>query len=432
MTRKTPQIITFGCRLNTYESEVIRTLLENKPVDAQEDAQEQEVPEQDVIIFNTCGVTAEAERQARQAIRKARREQPHARIIVTGCAAQMNPHIYGAMDEVDLVLGNEEKLKAESYRWHPEQEALQVNDILSVRETALHLVSGFENKARAFIQVQNGCNHRCTFCRIPFGRGNSRSVPLGEIVAACAHLTEQGYQEIVLTGVDITDYGGDLPGKPTLGQAVRRLLALVPGIKRLRLSSLDPVEMDDELLTVICTDARLMPHIHLSVQSGDNLILKRMKRRHLREDVMDICTRIQERRSEVVFGADIIAGFPTETEDMFQQSLRLVEEIPLVHLHVFPYSAHVGTPAARMPQVAKPLIKERAARLRALGEQQLSSFLNSLMGQQVHILVEQDNKGHTETFAKAQVLGEVQQPGTLISGKVLRVEQGALICKAGA
>ncbi|MFQ6018533.1 MAG: tRNA (N(6)-L-threonylcarbamoyladenosine(37)-C(2))-methylthiotransferase MtaB, partial [Kiloniellaceae bacterium] len=348
-----PKIITFGCRLNAYESEVMRDHARASGL-------------QNAVIVNTCAVTAEAERQARQAIRRARREHPGARLIVTGCAAQIAPQAYAAMPEVDRVLGNAEKLKAASFG--PDERArVLVNDIMAVKETAAHLIQGFAERTRAFVQVQQGCDHRCTFCIIPFGRGNSRSVPLGEVVAQVRTLVEGGTAEVVLSGVDVTSYGRDLPGGPGLGQMMRRLLRLVPALPRLRLSSVDPAELDEDLLRLIAEEARLMPHLHLSLQSGDDLILKRMKRRHGRADALGLCARVRALRPDVVFGADLIAGFPTETEAMFRNTLRAVEDCGLTYLHVFPYSARPGTPAARMPQVPAPTRKERAARLRAAG-----------------------------------------------------------------
>ena len=340
-------VLTFGCRLNAYESEVIRR---------EADAAGLSGLEGGAVVINTCAVTGEAVRQARQAIRKARRENPDARIVVTGCAAQTEPATFGAMDEVDLVLGNEEKLQRQSYRALPDfgvndTEKLRVNDIMSVTETAAHMVDAIEGRARAFVQVQNGCDHRCTFCIIPFGRGNSRSVPMGAVVDQVKRLVDNGYAEVVLTGVDLTSYGPDLPGAPRLGRLVRAILRDVPELKRLRLSSIDSIEVDDDLLSAIADEARLMPHLHLSLQSGDDMILKRMKRRHLRDDTIRFCQNMREIRPDIVFGADIIAGFPTETEQMFQNSLRIVEECGLTHLHVFPFSPREGTPAARMPQL---------------------------------------------------------------------------------
>lgn len=411
----TVEVVTFGCRLNSYESEVIREQANRSGA-------------QNTIIFNTCAVTAEAERQARQAIRRAKRDNPLARIIVTGCAAQINPALYGQMQEVDQVLGNEEKLTPNSYHSHAAPllnqntwgEKILVNDIMSVRETAAHLVAGFEGKARGFIQVQNGCNHRCTFCIIPYGRGNSRSVPMGEIVSQVRSLVEHGYNEVVITGVDISDYGKDLPGQPTLGQMLRRLLAQVPELPRLRLSSVDAVEVDEDLYRLIAEEPRLMPHLHISLQAGDDMVLKRMKRRHGRQDIVDFCARIRSLRPDMVFGADIIAGFPTETEEMFTNTLVLVDEVSLTYLHIFPYSARSGTPAARMPQVPKDVRKERAARLRAAGEVQLQNYFASWVGKQAMAVVELGNTAHTEHFVPVKV-NESAKVGALIK---LRIQQG--------
>ena len=399
-----PQIITFGCRLNTYESEVMRSHAEASGLD-------------DAIIVNTCAVTAEAQRQARQAIRRARRDNPQARIIVTGCAAQIDPDGFAGMDEVDHVLGNEEKLRAESYAFGlGRQEKVQVNDIMSVTETAGHMIEGFAGRTRAFVQIQNGCDHRCTFCIIPFGRGNSRSVPAGDVVAQIRVLLENGYKEIVLTGVDITSYGSDLPGAPSLGNLVRRILKTVPELPRLRLSSIDSIEADAELMTAFAEEDRLMPHVHLSVQSGDDMILKRMKRRHLRSDSIAFCQELRELRPDVVFGADIIAGFPTETEEMFENSLRLVDDCGLTFLHVFPYSARPGTPAARMPQVAGDVIKARAALLRAVGDKAAAQFLNSEIGRVRDVLMETDSLARTPQFASVRL----DQP--LVPGEITAIE----------
>lgn len=391
----TNDVITFGCRLNAYESQVIKDAL------AQSGAS-------DVAVFNTCAVTREAERQARQSIRKFRRENPDKKIIVTGCAAQINPDTYAQMKEVDKVIGNEEKLSARSYGndFIADTEKVKVNDIMSVKETALHLVEGLDGKARAFMQVQNGCNHRCTFCIIPYGRGNSRSAPIGEVVAQAKLLVEKGYNEIVLTGVDMTDYGKDLPGTPTLGQMVRRLLSNVPELKRLRLSSVDVAEIDEDLRDLIATEQRLMPYLHLSLQSGDNMILKRMKRRHTREQVIDFCDWARKVRPDISFGADIIAGFPTETEEMFENSLDIVRRCGISFLHVFPYSEREGTPAAKIPadkQVPKQIRKERAARLRAEGENELKKFLQKQIGKNVAAIVEKDNIARTENFALVEI-----------------------------
>lgn len=386
---KKPQVVTFGCRLNTYESEVMKDLAAQAGLS-------------EAIIINTCAVTAEAERQARQAIRRLKRESPDAQIIVTGCASQINPQQFVDMPEVFRVLGNDEKMRMDSYK--QAHERVLVNDIMSVKETAAHLISGFEGKARAFVQVQNGCDHRCTFCTIPYGRGNSRSVPVGEIVQQLRLLSDAGCAEIVLTGVDITAYGADLPGQPTLGQMVRRVLALVPGVTRLRLSSLDPVEMDEDLWGLIADEPRLLPHLHMSLQAGDDMILKRMKRRHLRADVISFCERARSLRPDIVFGADLIAGFPTETEDMFHNTMNIVDECGLTFLHVFPYSARPGTPAARMPQLSGSVIKERAAQLRAVGQKRMRLFFEKCIGQTVNVLIESvDDRGHligkTDHFA---------------------------------
>ncbi len=415
MTEET-EIVTFGCRLNAYESEVMRGLA-------------REAGLTDAVIFNTCAVTAEAERQARQAIRRARRERPNARILVTGCAAQTAPHKFASMREVDAVLGNVEKLDPASYR--ADAPRLAVNDIMSVRETAGHLVEGFEGRARAFVQVQQGCDHRCTFCIIPYGRGPSRSVPMGEIANQVRRLVETGYREVVLTGVDITSYGADLPGRPTLGQMVRRLLAAVPELPRLRLSSIDSVEVDEDLVRVIASDERLMPHLHLSLQAGDDMILKRMKRRHLRADAIAICRRLRELRPDIVFGADLIAGFPTETEEMFQRSLDLVEECELTWLHVFPYSAREGTPAARMPQVPGQVRRERAARLRAAGDRRAEVFRGAQIGRRVTVLVERDGAGHSEQFAPVRIADEVPD-GALVPAQIAGADGTTLIGRMAA
>ena len=385
-----PRILTFGCRLNAYESEVMRGHAKAAGLT-------------NTVIVNTCAVTGEAERQARQAIRTARRENPEARIIVTGCAAQIDPAGFAAMAEVDRVIGNEEKLQAESFL--PGNSApLQVNDIMAVKETAPQLIDGFAERTRAFVQVQQGCDHRCTFCIIPYGRGNSRSVPLGEVVRQVRNLVERGFAEVVLTGVDITSYGGDLPGRPALGQMLRRLLAQVPALKRLRLSSLDAIELDPDLRRLIAEEPRLMPHLHLSLQAGDDIILKRMKRRHSRAEAVALCEELRSLRPGIVFGADLIAGFPTESAAMFENSLKLVEDCGLTYLHVFPYSARKGTPAAKMPQLPMALRKERAARLRAAGERRLTDYLDRRIGEPASVLIEKaeaDGRrfGHDQHFA---------------------------------
>ncbi len=396
------EIVTFGCRLNSYESEVMRRQAEAAGLAELAGG---------AVIFNTCAVTGEAVRQARQSIRKARRERPDARIIVTGCAAQTEPASFAAMAEVDLVLGNEDKLAAHAYRALPDfgvndTEKVRVNDIMSVRETAGHMVEAIEGRARAFVQVQNGCDHRCTFCIIPFGRGPSRSVPMGAVVEQIRRLVDNGYAEVVLSGVDMTGWGADLPGNPRLGRLVRTVLRQVPGLPRLRLSSIDSIEADDELVAAIGEEPRLMPHLHLSLQSGDDMILKRMKRRHLRAQSIAFCAELRQRRPQMVFGADLIAGFPTETDAMFENSLSIVEECGLTHLHVFPYSPRAGTPAARMPQLPRGLVKERAARLRAVGQTAHRRHLEALVGSRQRLLVERDGLGRTEGFTLAALDGE--------------------------
>jgi threonylcarbamoyladenosine tRNA methylthiotransferase MtaB len=387
------EIVTFGCRLNTYESEVMRSHAEKAGLD-------------NAIVFNTCAVTAEAERQARQAIRRARRENPAARVIVTGCAAQVNPDAFAEMDEVDLVIGNDEKMQPAS--WHPAfalqtNEKVRVNDIMSVRETAGHLVEGLEGRARAFVQVQNGCDHRCTFCIIPFGRGPSRSVPAGEVVAQVRTLVENGYREVVLTGVDMTSYGGDLPGRPSLGNLARRILKLVPELERLRLSSIDSIEADEDLMRLIADEERLMPHLHLSLQSGDDMILKRMKRRHLRGDSIRFCEEARRLRPDIVFGADFITGFPTETDEMFENTMRLVDECGLTWLHVFPFSPRPGTPAAKMPQVTREIGKQRANRLREKGTARVAEHLDEGLGATADVLMESPTLGRTHQFTPVRV-----------------------------
>jgi len=413
-----PEVITFGCRLNTLESEVMRREALAQGLD-------------DVVIVHTCAVTAEAERQARQAIRRARRERPGTRILVTGCSAQIKPASYAAMAEVDRVIGNAEKLRPALWKSLAEAGAeparVLVDDIMAIRETAGHLVDGLEGRARGFVQVQNGCDHRCTFCIIPYGRGPSRSVPAGEVVRQARHLVEAGYREIVLTGVDLTSYGKDLPGEPTLGQLARRLLRLVPELERLRLSSLDPAEIDRDLIDLVAGEPRLMPHLHLSVQAGDDLILKRMKRRHSRADVVRLAARLRRLRPGIAFGADLIAGFPTESEAMFANTLALIEDAGLAYLHVFPYSAREATPAARMPQVPKAVRKERAARLRAAGEGRLERLLQDQVGRPARVLVERRGRGHTETFAPFRFAGDAPPPGSVATVIGERVEDHVLV-----
>jgi len=399
-------VVTFGCRLNAYESEVIRTR-------AAEDGLS------DAVVFNTCAVTGEAVRQARQAIRKARRERPGARLIVTGCAAQIDPQAFADMAEVDLVLGNAEKSQAGAYAPSPpEAPRVRVNDIMSVRETAGHLVDGLKDRARAYVEVQNGCDHRCTFCVIPYGRGNSRSAPAGEVVEQVRRLAAQGFQEVVLTGVDVTSWGADLPGQPTLGQLVARILKLVPELPRLRLSSIDAAEIDADLLRALAEEPRLMPYLHLSLQAGDDLILKRMKRRHSRADALRLVAQVRAVRADTTFGADLIAGFPTESDEAFENTLRLVEEAGLAFLHVFPFSPRPGTPAARMPQLPKAVVKARAARLRDAGEAALARHLEAQSGRTLSGLVERQGVARAEDFTEVAFEGAAE-PGTVVALKVV-------------
>ncbi|MEM7443304.1 MAG: tRNA (N(6)-L-threonylcarbamoyladenosine(37)-C(2))-methylthiotransferase MtaB [Pseudomonadota bacterium] len=410
------EVVTLGCRLNTHESAVIRSHLAEAGID-------------NTVVINSCAVTAEAERQVRRAIRRVRRQRPDAQIVVTGCAAQIDPDRYAAMAEVDRVVGNHEKLLAET--WQPKAtEPIRVTDIQTVRETAGHLVSSFEGRARAFLQVQNGCDHRCTFCIIPYGRGPSRSVPIGAIVDQVRHAVDQGFHEVVLTGVDLTSYGPDLPGRPTFGQMIKRVLACVPDLPRLRLSSIDPVEIDDTLWDLIADEPRLMPHLHLSLQAGADLILKRMKRRHLRADAVDLCDRARRLRPDIVFGADLIAGFPTETDAHFEDTLALVAECGLSFLHVFPYSEREGTPAARMPPVPSPVRKERAARLRQAGEAQLDGLLAREIGQTRQVLIEQQGTGRTPHFLPVTVADNASEglsPGTLVDVTIVGRDNLGLI-----
>ena len=393
----TVDILTFGCRLNTYESEVMRGHAQALT---------------NTIIVNTCAVTAEAERQARQAIRRAHRENPEAQIVVTGCAAQIAPETWATLPGVARVLGNEDKLKPES--WLPDAGSA-VSDIMAARETAPHLVTEFAGRARAFVQVQQGCDHRCTFCIIPFGRGPNRSVPIGAIAEQVRTLVATGYREIVLTGVDIASYGPDLPGRPTLGQMARRLLAAVPELPRLRLSSIDPAAIDDDLWRLIETEPRLMPHLHLSMQAGSDLILKRMKRRHLRQQGLDVIARARALRPGIGIGADLIAGFPTESDELFAETLAFVQEAAIPFVHVFPYSERPGTPAARMPAVPVPVRRERAARLREAGQQAATSFLAAQIGRTLTVLAETETGGHSEHFAPVRITAT---PGQLLQARV--------------
>jgi threonylcarbamoyladenosine tRNA methylthiotransferase MtaB len=406
----TVQILTFGCRLNAYESEVMRGHAAALP---------------DTVIVNTCAVTAEAERQARQAIRRAHRERPDARIVVTGCAAQINPGVWATLPGVSRVLGNVEKLEPES--WATDAPGA-VSDIMAARETAAHLVTEFAGRARAFVQVQQGCDHRCTFCVIPFGRGPSRSVPVGAVVAQARALVEAGYREIVLTGVDIASYGPDLPGGPTLGQLVRRLLALVPELPRLRVSSLDPAAIDADFWRLIAEEPRLMPHLHLSLQAGSDLVLKRMKRRHLRADASATIARARTLRPDMAFGADLIAGFPTETEALFAETLDFVGEAGLHFLHVFPYSERPGTPAARMPGVPKPVRRERAARLREAGRLAARRFYDTQLGRTVALLTESGDGGHSEHFAPARLRWPAE-PGRIVQARVVAANDDGLLAE---
>lgn len=408
------EIVTFGCRLNIYESQVMADLTAQAGL-------------KNAIIFNSCAVTNESERQLRQSIRRARRENPDKKIIVTGCAAQIRPEFYGGMPEVDQVIGNQEKLKPETFLTG-DTASILVSDIMEAQETASHLVAGFDGQTRAFVQVQNGCDHRCTFCTIPYGRGNSRSIPIGVIVEQVRQFVKNGYKEVVITGVDITSYGHDLPGQPTLGQMMRRLLALVPDLPRLRLSSVDPVEIDDDVFQLLKDEPRLMPHLHISLQAGDDLILKRMKRRHLRQDILTFCARARSVRPDVVFGADIIAGFPTEDEDRFLNTLNIVGDAGLTYVHTFPYSPRPGTPAARMPQVDKKDIKSRAKRLRDVSDGALATYLKTQIGQRVEVLVEQDNQGRTPYFAPVK-LQEGYKVGDIVLVDIMSAEADHLVAK---
>ncbi|MGG7568103.1 tRNA (N(6)-L-threonylcarbamoyladenosine(37)-C(2))-methylthiotransferase MtaB [Rhodovulum sp. DZ06] len=414
-----PVFETFGCRLNAYETEAMKGLAA-------------EAGMKDAVIVNTCAVTAEAVRQARQRIRRLRKDNPNARLVVTGCAAQTEPETFAAMPEVDLVLGNQEKMSASAWRavaapnFIGETEKIRVDDIMSATETAGHLIDGFGTRARAYVQVQNGCDHRCTFCIIPFGRGNSRSVPAGVAVEQIKRLAGRGYNEVVLTGVDMTSWGADLPGGPKLGDLVQRILRMVPDLPRLRISSIDSVEADEALLDAARSDPRFMPHLHLSLQAGDDMILKRMKRRHSRDDAIRFCQELRAARPEMVYGADIIAGFPTETEAMFENSLKLVKDCGLTWLHVFPFSPRKGTPAARMPQLPKAVAKERAARLRAAGDAARDTYLAAQVGTRQKVLMERPRMGRTESFA--EVIFDADRPeGAIIEADLVGVAEGRLV-----
>jgi threonylcarbamoyladenosine tRNA methylthiotransferase MtaB len=418
------EVVTFGCRLNTYESEVIRRNavgagLGEGPGDA--------------VVVNTCAVTAEAVRQARQTIRRLKRERPDARILVTGCAAQTEPDTFAQMGEVDRVIGNDEKMRPDAWVATRDylagsafgigdEEKVAVNDIMAVTQTAAHLIDGLDGRVRAFVQVQNGCDHRCTFCIIPYGRGNSRSVPMGDVVTQIRRLVENGYREVVLTGVDLTSYGGNLPGAPRLGTLVKQILKHAPDLERLRLSSIDSVEADRDLLDVLASDARLMPHLHLSLQHGDDLILKRMKRRHSRADAVAFCDEVRRLRPDVVFGGDIIAGFPTEDEAMFARSLDLLDDCGLTFVHVFPFSPRPGTPAARMPQVRREAVKERARRLRQKGEAALAQHLAAQVGTRRRVLAESHESGRTEHFTPVRLNARLEapiEPGVIVDAAII-------------
>lgn len=418
MTQKPPIFATLGCRLNSYETQAMKELTDASGLG-------------DAVIVNTCAVTAEAVRKARQEIRKLRRANPTAKMIVTGCAAQIEPETFAGMDEVDLVLGNTEKMLPETWsnltvNLIGQTEKVVVDDIMSVTETAAHLIDGFGTRSRAYVQVQNGCDHRCTFCIIPYGRGNSRSVPAGVIVDQIKRLVQTGFNEVVLTGVDLTSWGADLPSEPKLGDLVARILKLVPDLPRLRISSIDSIEVDEALMQAIATEPRLMPHMHLSLQAGDDMILKRMKRRHLRDDAIRFCEDAKRLRPDMTFGADIIAGFPTETDEMFANSLKLVEDCDLTWLHVFPYSPRQKTPAAKMPQVNGKTIKARAAQLRAAGDAQVAKHLAHQIGQTHDVLMENARMGRTAQFAEVQFNSD-QIEGQIVRTRVTGVDGTQLV-----
>jgi threonylcarbamoyladenosine tRNA methylthiotransferase MtaB len=407
------QHVSFGCRLNTFETEVMRGHAEKAGL-------------QNAIVFNTCAVTSEATRQARQAIRKAYKEDPERQIIVTGCAAQTDPEMFAAMPEVSRVLGNEEKLRSSSWIIGSNRPRVDVSDIMAVKETRPPIIEQLTGRTRAFVQVQNGCDHRCTFCIIPYGRGNSRSVLIKDAVEQVRRLVGSGHAEVVLSGVDLTSWGADLEGSPKLGALLASILKQVPELKRLRLSSIDSIEVDEQLVEVLTDDARMMPHLHLSLQSGDNMILKRMKRRHSREHTIAFCDMLRQKRPDMVFGADIIAGFPTETDEMFENSMNIVDECGLTYLHVFPYSPRPGTPAAKMPAVDQGLIKRRAALLRTKGEARQSAFMASQLGASRDVLIETPSQGRTEHFALAK-FDTVMVPGALIKARVKNVTASHLV-----
>ena len=412
---KNQNVITFGCKLNSFDSQVIR-----------EKANLQKL--NNTFFINTCAVTKEAEKQAKKRIRKIKRENPKAKIIVTGCSAQINPKIYANMNEVDLILGNEEKFNFDKYLnlINSQFSKIVVNNIMSVKETANHFIKGFDKKARAFIQIQTGCDHRCTFCTIPFGRGNSRSVPIKEICKQIKILLEKEFKEIVLTGVDLTSYGNDLYGKPKLGKLVKEILKNINKLERLRLSSLDAIEIDNDLIDIISHEERLMPHLHLSIQSGDNIILKRMKRRHSREDVINLCNNLKKFRNNIVFGADIIAGFPTETDQMFLNSKKILSECDLTYLHIFPYSNRPNTPASKMPQISKKIIKKRAKLLRIEANKKLQVFLKKQINKKHKVLFENETEGHSENFVPIKTKTK-HKVGDIVTVKGKKIFNGKLI-----
>ena len=412
---KNQNVITFGCRLNSFDSQVIKEKINSKKF-------------KNIFFINTCAVTKEAEKQAKKKIRKLKRENPKSKIIVTGCSAQINPTNYKKMDEVDLILGNEEKFKFEKYLnlLNNNSPNIVVNDIMTVKETANHFIEGFDKKSRAFIQIQTGCDHRCTFCIIPFGRGNSRSVPVTKICKQIKILLNKGFKEIVLTGVDLTSYGNDLYDKPNLGKLVKEILKKVKNLERLRLSSLDAIEIDKNLIDIINHEERLMPHLHLSIQSGDNTILKRMKRRHSREDVINLCNNIKKFRNNIVFGADIIAGFPTETNEMFLNSKKILNECDLTYLHIFPYSNRPDTPASKMPQIPNKIIKERAKILRLEGNKIIQRFLKKQINKKHKVLFESETEGHSENFVPIKILTK-HKIGEIVEVRGKNVINGKLI-----
>jgi len=418
----TPKFMTQGCRLNAYETEAMKELANAAGL-------------KDVVVVNTCAVTAEAVRKSKQEIRKLRRDNPSSQMIVTGCAAQIEPKTFSEMSEVDLVVGNTEKMNSDTWNeisnkpdFVGKTEKVMVDDIMSVKNTAGHLIDGFGTRSRAYVQVQNGCDHRCTFCIIPYGRGNSRSVPAGVVVDQIKRLVDTGYNEVVLTGVDITSWGADLPLMPKLGDLVQRILKLVPDLPRLRISSIDSIEADPALIDAISSEMRLMPHLHLSLQAGDDMILKRMKRRHLRDDAINFCLEMRSVRPDIVYGADIIAGFPTETEEMFENSLKLIEDCGLTWLHVFPFSPREGTPAARMPQMDRSIIKERAARLRSRGELAVQDHLAAQIGLEHNILIENERMGRTEGFTEV-LFNKDQIKGSIVNAKIVSKSQTQLIAQ---